>query len=42
MIYTECVLEDFSLLLDLMGPTAIYNDNKGAVDWANTTSTKNM
>ena len=30
------------LLLDLTVPTTIYNDNKGVVDWANTTSTKNM
>jgi hypothetical protein len=29
-------------LINLTLATAIYNDNRGAVDWSNTTSTKGM
>jgi len=35
------ILGDLSLL-NINTPTTIYNDNHGAVDWANTTSNKNM
>jgi hypothetical protein len=29
-------------LLDISLPTTIYNDNRGAVDWSNSSSTKGM
>ena len=35
MWYIRNILEDLSLL-DINTPTTIYNDNRGAVDWANT------
>jgi len=35
------VLQDSSLLA-VNVPTTIYDNNKGAVDWCNTTSKKNM
>jgi len=35
------VLEDLHLL-DSSSPTPVYNDNRGAVDWSNTSSTKAM
>jgi hypothetical protein len=35
------VLEDLHLL-DSSSPTPVYNDNRGAVDWSNTSSTKGM
>ena len=41
MHYIRNILTDLSLL-DIKLPTTIYNDNRGAVDWSNTTSNKNM
>ena len=35
------ILGDLNLI-NLSQATAIYNDNKGAVNWSNTTSTKGM
>jgi len=39
--YIRNILTDLSLL-DIKIPTTIYNDNRGAVNWSNTTSNKNM
>ena len=41
MRYIRNILDNLALL-DINTPTTIYNDNHGAVDWANTTSNKNM
>ena len=35
------VLDELNLL-QKSKPTLIYNDNRGAIDWANTSSTKGM
>ena len=36
------VLGDLGLINLQDAATTIYNDNRGAVDWSNTTSTKGM
>ncbi len=35
------ILSDLHLL-DISLPTPVYNDNRGAVDWSNSFSTKGM
>jgi len=41
VLWFRHVLGDLNLL-DISSPTMIYNDNRGAVDWSKTTSTRGL